>query len=305
MKKNLLFALLLAAVSVFAQVPQTINYQAVARSASGNVLDSTAVNVEFRIRDLSAIGTILYNEQHLNVFTNRFGLFTVQIGGGTPVTGNFGSINWGSGAKFLEVLLNGTPMGVTQMVSVPYALRAATADNINDADADPANEIQSLSITADSLSITAGNTVALPKELPSGNKKQTLHHNGTAWVANDYLTVSDSMISVNQSLSLSDGFFLAYFSNNNIPYVNVESYIRMYPDGPPASRAVTLSDGTRIGQVLVLTCHYNIVGGNGVRLTSGGNLLLNGGGSYDMYVNDNLMLIWNGVKWTEISRSNN
>ena len=44
-------------------------------------------------------------------------------------------------------------MGTSQLLSVPYALHAenVTNDNVNDADADPTNELQAISISNDTI----------------------------------------------------------------------------------------------------------------------------------------------------------
>ena len=53
-------------------------------------------------------------------------------------------------------------------MSVPYAflaenaMIAQTVLDVDDADADPSNELQSLSVSGDSLTLSNGNTVQLP-----------------------------------------------------------------------------------------------------------------------------------------------
>ena len=126
----LLLGLLLTATTLRAQAPQKINYQAVARNASGTVLQNQAIAARFTIHDGSSSGQILYQETE-NVVTNQFGLFTTAIGGGTVVQGNFAAINWGNGNKYLRIEIdptggtNYTDMGAWQLLSVPYALYAA------------------------------------------------------------------------------------------------------------------------------------------------------------------------------------
>src|SRR5207253_1927558 len=66
--------------------------------------------------------------------TNNFGLFTLAIGRGNVVSGNFGSINWGAVSKFLrvEIAVGGGSFqvqGTTQLLSVPYALYAEKSGN--------------------------------------------------------------------------------------------------------------------------------------------------------------------------------
>jgi hypothetical protein len=137
--KNLFSGLLLSFLSVaycFAQTPQSISYQAVARDVSGNIIANQNVSIRFSIRNLSAAGSILYTETHLAT-TNDFGLFNLKIGAGTPVTGTFSSINWSNGTKFLqiEIDLSGgstyTLLGTQQLISVPYALFSASSETVS------------------------------------------------------------------------------------------------------------------------------------------------------------------------------
>jgi hypothetical protein len=119
--------------SVLSQAPLAIPYQAVARTSSGNLIINQLVKVRFSIRDGSISGTIVYRETH-SPTTNALGLFSVNIGGGTVVTGTMASINWGNGAKYLQVELDPAGgssyinMGTSQMMSVPYALSARTVE---------------------------------------------------------------------------------------------------------------------------------------------------------------------------------
>lgn len=151
-----------------AQTPDKINYQAVVRDAQGDILDQQAVKFEISVLQGSATGTAVYTETH-SLTTNDLGLANFQIGAGTPVSGSFSTINWGSNAYFVEVGLdatggsNFTLMGTQELVSVPYALRARSVDNdqVDDADADPINEIQDISLSGTALSISSGSTVDL------------------------------------------------------------------------------------------------------------------------------------------------
>ena len=113
---------------LFAQAPQGINYQAVARDAAGNVLANQNINVFFAVLDAPG-GSSLYSETH-TVGTNQFGLFNVVLGQGINLDGPFTSINWALGDKFLNVKIDPAggssfiDMGTTQLVSVPFALYA-------------------------------------------------------------------------------------------------------------------------------------------------------------------------------------
>jgi hypothetical protein len=115
-----------------AQSPEKFNYQAVARDASGNVLVSQAVSLRISILQGTLDGTAVYVETHATT-TNAHGQLTVTIGGGTPVSGNFNTIGWGSQPHFMKTEMDaagGTSyvlMGTTQLLSVPYALYAKEA----------------------------------------------------------------------------------------------------------------------------------------------------------------------------------
>jgi hypothetical protein len=85
----------------------------------------------FTIRNGSATGTLVYYEKH-NTSTNEFGLVNLIIGRGTPLLGDFATINWAGGAKYLEVSIETLPgifdvLGTTELLSVPYAMYAQSS----------------------------------------------------------------------------------------------------------------------------------------------------------------------------------
>ncbi|GGG99047.1 hypothetical protein GCM10007415_38440 [Parapedobacter pyrenivorans] len=106
-----------------------INYQAVARNLDGTVMAGKDVDVRISIIGGSANGMVQYQEEH-RVKTNALGLFTLQIGKGTPSQGTFSAIPWQEANQFVKVALavdNGsyTDLGTTELMSVPFALYAA------------------------------------------------------------------------------------------------------------------------------------------------------------------------------------
>ena len=129
MRKVLLVMILSATLfSLYAQVPQAMNYQAVVRNAQGQPLPgNTPVIFKFLVHEASATGSIVYTEYD-SVETNAFGLVNLKIG----EKADLGKVNWGSGAKYLQVEMNMdgsglyTDMGATQLLSVPYALYAGS-----------------------------------------------------------------------------------------------------------------------------------------------------------------------------------
>lgn len=126
-----LSVLLLLSRVLLAQAPQGIHYQGVARNAGGTPYNNQTMSVRLTVRSGTPTGTLEYSEVR-SATTNAFGLFTLQIGsaGAESITGNFATINWNNGSKFLqtEIKLPGqasyTDLGTTQMMSVPYAINS-------------------------------------------------------------------------------------------------------------------------------------------------------------------------------------
>lgn len=112
---------LASTLSLLSQVPQGINFQAVARDASGVPISGSTVTVGFQINDASNV--LVYEETH-SASTDNFGLFKLIVGQGTVLSGTFASIDWGSGQHSAQVFINGTSMGICTFESVPYALYA-------------------------------------------------------------------------------------------------------------------------------------------------------------------------------------
>ncbi|MBO9657443.1 MAG: hypothetical protein J7527_01325 [Chitinophagaceae bacterium] len=133
MKKLLaIFGLILSAQLLLAQAPGLFNYQGVARNSVGNVIQNKTIALRLNIRNNTATGPVVYSETR-EVTTNPFGLFTVLVGspGARASTGTIQGVNWGNGAKFIQVEIDpegGTTyinIGTTQLASVPFALYAA------------------------------------------------------------------------------------------------------------------------------------------------------------------------------------
>ena len=134
-KLSFLFAILMiAAVSLFAQVPQKFSYQAVVRNANNQLLSLQAVGVRISILQGGVSGTVVYMETQTAV-TNTNGLITLQIGGGNVLSGNFATIDWSDGPFFLKTETdpaggtNYSIEGTQQLLSVPYALYAGSSAN--------------------------------------------------------------------------------------------------------------------------------------------------------------------------------
>ncbi len=118
-----IFALLIS-FGALAQAPQMFNYQAVIRDDGGNPLVSEAVEVSIAILEGSAEGTEVFSETH-QITTNEFGIVNLQVGSESSME----NIDWSADLYFVQVSLDGNIMGTSPLLSVPFALHAATSAN--------------------------------------------------------------------------------------------------------------------------------------------------------------------------------
>ncbi|VAV83976.1 hypothetical protein MNBD_BACTEROID02-844, partial [hydrothermal vent metagenome] len=123
--------LLLITVSTFAQ--QGINYKALIKDGSGNVLASAPVSIQFIIYEGVALTNNVYQESH-TVNTDANGIVIVNIGQGSTTGNVFANINWGIDQHFLNVQVNTgaglVDMGTTEFMAVPYAINAANVSGL-------------------------------------------------------------------------------------------------------------------------------------------------------------------------------
>lgn len=128
-----LLALVALTLSVLAQSPDLMSYQAVVRDAQDDLLVNQAVAVQISILQGAPNGTAVYTEVHA-VNTNDNGLISLMIGDGVT-SDDFSTIDWGSGPYYIKTEIdpaggtNYTITSTTQLVSVPYAKYAGEAGN--------------------------------------------------------------------------------------------------------------------------------------------------------------------------------
>lgn len=189
----------LFSASLWAQAPQKMSYQAVIRNSSNVLITSMPVGMQISILQGSASGTVVYAETQTSS-TNANGLVSLEIGNGTVVTGTFTTINWANGPYYIKAETDPTGgtaytiSGTSELLSVPYALHAKTAESITggitetdpvfvaspanaitnatiinwnnkldtEVDGSITNEIQALSIGHDTIYLTNGGYVKLP-----------------------------------------------------------------------------------------------------------------------------------------------
>jgi hypothetical protein len=136
-----LLAALLLTVIALAQAPQKMSYQAVVRDAGGHLIINKQIAIQIGLKVYSSEGIFLrydYNERHVTT-TNTNGLVTLEIGNGEPSFGTFSKIDWTYGEHYIVVGIDldggGTYSisGESKLLSVPYALYAATAEKLTGA----------------------------------------------------------------------------------------------------------------------------------------------------------------------------
>ncbi|HNS18803.1 MAG TPA: tail fiber domain-containing protein [Bacteroidales bacterium] len=115
--------------SAWSQAPQSFKYQAVMRDKAGQVLPNQDISLRISILQSTMDGPEVYQEVH-SVTTSELGLVNVEVGRGKALTGSLPSIDWSSGSHFLRIEMDPAGemdfelMGVSQLLSVPYALYA-------------------------------------------------------------------------------------------------------------------------------------------------------------------------------------
>ena len=186
---------------LFGQVAERFNYQAVVRDNAGMIVTNQIVSLQLAILQDSPNGQVKFIENHL-VSTNQFGLIKLEVGGGSPVNGSWNTIEWASHDHFIRVSIdinggnNFQFLGTSQLLSVPYAKvsERAVFDNVEDADSNPTNEIQTLSITGNQISISSGNTVTLLDNDVSNEIQDLSLNNDTLFISGSNYVVLPSAI---------------------------------------------------------------------------------------------------------------
>ena len=130
----LLTAILLTSLA-WAQAPQKMSYQAVVRDAANALMINQEVGIQISLLQGSVSGDAVYVETQAPT-TNDNGLFSIEIGAGAVISGSLTTIDWSEGPYFIHTEIdptggtNYTITGTSELLSVPYALHAQTAENI-------------------------------------------------------------------------------------------------------------------------------------------------------------------------------
>lgn len=181
MRKTILtiLSIFILTIATTAQVPFAFRYQASVRDDRNKpILEEVKFDIQL-FADANAINEI-YSESHI-IKPDTNGLVAFSIGEGLT-NDDFSAIIWAEGPYFIQVLLDNEEISFSQLISVPYAMHAQTADKIHNLQSpvlanDPTtksyvdNTTDSLNLVfkayADSLSIS-------PKDLNVASSGDTL-----------------------------------------------------------------------------------------------------------------------------------
>lgn len=196
--KIALVLLLFLSLELSAQVQYGINYQAVLRDANGSVLPDKSATIRVNITNKN--GDIYYYKETHDVTTNNFGLITLIIGKGLPVEGTFANIPWSEGgiSMIIEIKVSPattfTPFEIQELHGVPYAFYSA-------------NGISG-----------------------SANAGETSYFNGSNWVANGEIVVTDSSVNIvpKAGHNPEQPIFAVLNSDKQIVFAVYESGVRSY-----------------------------------------------------------------------------
>lgn len=242
------FLVSFSAIKAQNDLPNTFNYQAVINAEDGSPVANKDITVEI---------TVLQNETEIyqelqQTQTNDFGLFSVEIGKGNPVFGNYQNINWlnvADGYYYLHVradfgeseFLNGmNDLGKSKFSAVPYSLVALSCDKtkgLTDDNTVKLNDLSDVEATPEDGQILAWNAtngkwVAVDKPtggstggaeslsdltdvtISSAANNNFLKYNGTKWT-NSSINLED-LANINFT-SLAKDNFLQY---NGTKWIN-------------------------------------------------------------------------------------
>jgi hypothetical protein len=206
------------------QVPQGLNYQAIARDGSGNIIANKSIPIKIDIQTSLTGGTVIYEETFSPITSNQFGLITLVVGTGTQTGGSaisFSAIDWKAQPLYLMTTVQypgttWTVMGTSQIWAVPYSLVAK----------DVQGPLTSLGING-TTTYTADSALFEVKN-KDGNTVFAVYNEGVR------VYVS------NETKGLKSGFAVGGFGTDkgtSQPYLVVsEDSIRMYLDTNPLTK---------------------------------------------------------------------
>ena len=176
MKSALIFLFLIACsglIKLSAQAPAMFNYQAVVRDNSGDPLINEPVEIHIDILLGNHDGEVVFSETHTTE-TNDYGLVNLRIGSLEPLD----AVSWGTGEHFIRLYVNGNEMGITQLLSVPFALHALQSADSFSGDYEDLDNLPDLSNFVILENPSAGDMLVFLQDqwqpIPAGQEGQVL-----------------------------------------------------------------------------------------------------------------------------------
>ena len=168
-------------------IPEKTAYQGLIKDKSNKPLLNTPITTRISILQGSQTGTPVYIEEH-EINTGTSGFISLYIGEGTSYLGQYSSIPWEQGPLFLQIEYDINNQGsfvinsVSEILSVPYATLSKKAEQLinpidyseiqntpnlqafitTEADGSVTNEIQTISMSNDTIYLSQGGHVKLP-----------------------------------------------------------------------------------------------------------------------------------------------
>ena len=268
MKKIILLSVFFISLTFYAQ--NGFNYKAIV-SENGQILSNHTVKVQVYFYEY---GTLMYEEEH-ETDTDENGIFRIFLGEGVPVFGYFTDLDWSQPHTYRIYLstdggANYYDMGEEPVKTVPvahYAEEAGNAfsgdfndlfnvpaglddgDDVDDADHDPNNEIQTLTKSGNTVSLSLGGGSFTDEvddaDHDPNNELQTLSLNGNQLSISFGNTVTLPSGSGAQELNdLSDAKAngMAYFIGEDAGYNNSGTYSKNIGMGYQALYTNALGD---------------------------------------------------------------
>lgn len=137
--KKIALMLLLLIISInfsYSQItPGGMKYQAVARDLTGMELSNKSLEIQIVLIGDINNSDVYYSEIH-EITTNKFGLFSLTIGGGKTEFGDFNTIPWSKENIWIEVNVKTdgddyySPLSKSKLLAVPYAYHSSTANSL-------------------------------------------------------------------------------------------------------------------------------------------------------------------------------
>ena len=134
----MLFAFIWAASTLFAQLSsEKISYQAIIRRSDGQPITNQGVGIQLSILQGLDNSTEVYVETQSSV-SDANGLVSLEIGAGNILKGSLSEVDWSYGNLYIKMDIDPSAAGGTnysisgssQLVSVPFAFHAKTAEGL-------------------------------------------------------------------------------------------------------------------------------------------------------------------------------